>query len=122
MNLTTSGRTWDEASSPAAIRLTRKFEDAWRTADGSGSDHLPEPGDFLDDSVGCPGARLALLRAEMSLRWERGEKVGADWYRMRYPDLGEETFVALIYEEFCLREEDDSAEPPHPEEYFDRYP
>ena len=45
-------------------------------------------------SIGT-GARLALLRADMTLRWEAGEKVGAQWYLDRYPDLGEDTIVAL---------------------------
>ncbi len=53
----------------------------------------------------APGWRC--LRADMALRWETGEKVGAQWYLDRYPDLGEDTIVALVYEEFCLREEDD---------------
>src|SRR4029077_14727111 len=96
----------------------RRFEDAWRSEACSG--RRPEPCDFLADDAGCPGARLALLRAEMSLRWEDGEKVGADWFRERYSDLGEETLVALIYEEFCLREEDDEA--PDREEGLDRCP
>ena len=56
----------------------------------------------------------------MTLRWEAGEKVGAQWYLDRYPDLGEDTIVALIYEEFCLREEDE--ERPDPAEFLDRFP
>ena len=30
MNLSASRRTWEEASSPAAVRLARKYEQAWR--------------------------------------------------------------------------------------------
>ncbi len=56
----------------------------------------------------------------MTLRWETGEKVGAQWYFDRYADLGEDTIVALIYEEFCLREEDE--EHPEPAQYLSRYP
>ena len=67
-----------------------------------------------------PGARLALLRADMTLRWDAGEKVGARWYLDRYPDLGEDTIVALIYEEFCLREEDQ--EHPDPADYLLQFP
>ena len=58
-----------------------------------------------------PARGWPCLRADMALRWEAGEKVGAQWYLDRYPDLGEDTIVALVYEEFCLREEDD--EHPH---------
>jgi serine/threonine protein kinase/predicted Zn-dependent protease len=119
MSLSTSGRTWEEASSPAAVRLARRFEDAWR---GTATGRRPEPHDFLTDSGCCPGARLALLRAEMTLRWEGGDRVAAGWYRARYPDLEDESFVALIYEEFCLREEEHSGEPPDPAEYLERYP
>ena len=69
MSLSASGRTWEEASSPAAVRLARRFEAAWRdAADGdSGSGHgrdqrHPDPDDFLpDDPSAYPGARLALL-------------------------------------------------------------
>src|SRR5262249_7504801 len=64
--------------------------------------------------------RLALLRAELTLRWEAGEKVSAEWYRDRYPDLESESLVALVYEEFCLREEDDDA--PTPDDYEARFP
>ena len=71
-------------------------------------------------AVDGPGARLALFRADMTLRWEAGEKVGAQWYLDRYHDLGEDTIVALIYEEFCLREEDQ--EHPEPAEFLARFP
>ena len=109
MNLSASRRTWEEASSPAAVRLAREYEQAWRDSDhGRKAAESPacswaRPATSSDG----PGARLALLRADMALRWETGEKVGAQWYLDRYPDLGEDTIVALIYEEFCLREEDD---------------
>jgi serine/threonine protein kinase/Tfp pilus assembly protein PilF len=120
MSLSASGRTWEEASSPAAVRLARRFEAAWRDA-ADGSSGPPDPDDFLpDDDHRYPGARLALLRADLTLRWEDGQRVGAEWYRQRYPDLGDETLVALIYEEFCLREEHDEA--PDPAEYLARFP
>ncbi|MEA2631687.1 MAG: eukaryotic-like serine/threonine-protein kinase, partial [Chloroflexota bacterium] len=121
MTLSASGRTWEEATSPAAVRLARRFEAAWREAShGRGRDY-PSLDDFLpDDATAYPGARLALLRADLGLRWEEGERVGADWYLQRYPDLGGETLVALIYEEFCLREE--SEEAPDPAAYLARFP
>jgi serine/threonine protein kinase/Tfp pilus assembly protein PilF len=128
MSLSASGRTWEEASSPAAVRLARRYEAAWRDAvsgsSGQGpadSTIHPDPEDFLpDDPSAYPGARLALLRADLMLRWEQGERVGAEWYQKRYPDLGAETLVALIYEEFCLREEHE--ETPDPAEYLARFP
>jgi serine/threonine protein kinase/predicted Zn-dependent protease len=124
MSLSASGRTWEQASSPAAVRLAQRFEAAWRDATDSGSARdqgYPRPDDFLpEDAQSYPGARLALLRADLALRWEAGERVGAEWYRQHYDDLGEETLVALIYEEFCLREEHDEA--PEATEYFERFP
>ena len=36
MNLSASRRTWEEASSPAAVRLARKYEQAWRDSELSG--------------------------------------------------------------------------------------
>ena len=33
MNLSASRRTWEEASSPAAVRLARKYEQAWRDSE-----------------------------------------------------------------------------------------
>ena len=54
-------------------------------------DNDPIFGKFLNDAgtaVDGPGARLAMLRADMSLRWETGEKVGAQWYLDRYSRPG----------------------------------
>jgi len=119
MGVSTSGRTWEDASSPAAIQLVRRFEVAWRDANGNG--RHPSPDEFLSsDPSDCPGARLALLRADLALRREAGENVDASWYRDRYPDLESESLVALIYEEFCLREE--NGENPEPAEYLARFP
>jgi serine/threonine protein kinase/Tfp pilus assembly protein PilF len=106
MNVATSGRTWEDASSPAALRLTRRYEQAWEQAGRTGS--TLDPAEFLascGESREVPGARLAILRTDLSLRWDSGDRVGARWYLDRFPDLTEEACVALIYEEFCLREE-----------------
>ncbi len=120
MNLSVGRRTWEEAVSPAAVLLARKYEQAWRDSDPAGK--RPNLHVYLgqaDSASDGKGARLALLRADMALRWEIGEKVGAQWYLDRYPELGEDTVVALVYEEFCLREEDD--EHPDAAEYLSRY-
>src|SRR3954451_18134685 len=110
MNVATSGRTWEDASSPAALRLTRQYEQAWQEAERRG-DPL-DPGEFLaacGEANDLPGARLAVLRADLSARWDAGDRVGVRWYLDRFPDLSEEACVALIYEEFCLREEEGEA-------------
>jgi eukaryotic-like serine/threonine-protein kinase len=121
MNVSAGRRTWEEAASPAAVHLAQKYEQAWRDSDPAGRRpnlqlYLGQAGDSSDG----PGARLALLRADMGLRWETGDRVGAQWYLDRYSDLGEDTIVALIYEDYCLREEDD--ERPVVAEYLARYP
>lgn len=117
MSLSTSGRTWDEASAPPAIASARRFETAWRQATSRA--RRPDLASHLADAADRPGARLALLRAEMSLRWEDGDRPDAHDYLTRFPDLGTETFVALAYEEFCLREE--KGETPEIEAYLERY-
>ena len=117
MSLASSGRTWEEASSPTAVGLARRFEAAWRAANG----RRPDPEDFLPrEPHAHPAARLALLRAEMTLRWQDGDRVGVESYLARYPDLGDEALVALIYEEFCLRE--DADEDPDPAGFEARFP
>src|SRR5215210_2137662 len=111
------GRTWDEASSPEALLLARRYEAAWRGSSGP----CPDPADLLpDDPRRRPGVLLALLRIDLTLRRRAGEAVDVEWYRRRYPDLGHETLVALAYEEFCLREE--AGEHPDPAEYEARFP
>jgi eukaryotic-like serine/threonine-protein kinase len=121
MNLSASRRTWEEASSPAAVRLARKYEQEWRDSEPLGK--KPDLREFLKHAgtaVDGKGARLAILRTDMSLRWDVGEKVGAQWYLDRFHDLGEDTIVALIYEEYCLREEDQ--ERPEPTAFLARFP
>src|ERR1700760_5007080 len=94
--------TWGEASSPAATRLARRFEDAWRDPRRRRSNR-PDPCDFLPEGPGGdapPAAWLALLRADLNLRWDDGEPVRVEEYRDRFPGLDAETMVALCYEEF----------------------
>jgi serine/threonine protein kinase/Tfp pilus assembly protein PilF len=115
----TSGRIWDEASSPEAIQVARRYEESWRRSGRV----RPDLGDYLaglDGIGGGSGLCLALFRTDMTLRWEANEKVEAQWYRDRFLDLSDETLVALVYEEFCLREE--VGDRPDPVEFRARYP
>ena len=114
----TTGGTWDAASSPTAARIARRFEADWRRSPASAR---PDPDAYLPEGPeDRPGARLALLRAEMALRWEVGLQATPEYYRDRDPGLDPETLVALAYEEFCLREE--SGEAPDPSEFERRLP
>ncbi len=67
-----------------------------------------------------PPLLLAILRAEIGLRWDGGERATVERYRERYPELGPDDLVALAYEEFCLREE--AGDAPVPAEYDERFP
>jgi eukaryotic-like serine/threonine-protein kinase len=117
MSLADQGRTWEEASSPDAVGLARRFEAAWRSDPSS----PPDPAVFLPDEPGRrPGALLALLRADLALRREAGEAAQVERYCRHFGDLAEEVLVGLLYEEFCLREE--AGEAPDPSEYEARFP
>ncbi|WP_435017637.1 protein kinase domain-containing protein [Tundrisphaera sp. TA3] len=118
MGPTAPPRTWDESSSPAATRLARRYEAAWQAS--SRADR-PDPAAFLaDEPDATAAAHLAVLRADLNLRWEADGPLRVEHYRDRDPGLDAETLVALIYEEFCLREDDGDA--PVPAEYEERFP
>src|SRR5258707_139535 len=102
MSLTTSGRMWDDASSPDIALLGERFEADWRLSSGV----RPDPRDYLpDDLERRSAALLALLRLDLALCWKARDRVPVEWYRDRYPELDDEALVALLYEEYCLREE-----------------
>jgi serine/threonine protein kinase/tetratricopeptide (TPR) repeat protein len=63
---------------------------------------------------------LALLRIDLAQRRRRGNALPLEWYRGEYLELDNEGLVALIYEEFCLREEEQDW--PDPGEYERRFP
>ncbi len=122
MNLSAHRRTWEEASSPAAVRLAQQYEEAWRDRFAR-SAQKADIAQFLRDGGSdsdSAGERLALLRTDMGLRWEVEDKIRAETYFERYPDLDADTRVALIYEEFCLREEEHGR--PDRTEYLARFP
>ncbi len=111
-----SSAAWDEASTPAVALVVRQFEHDWQAAPRH---RRPDPLQYVASDA-ASGTRLALLRAEMNLCWEAGEPVHARAYFERYPDLDDETLVALVYEEFCLAEE--SGQNQAPDEFYRRYP
>ena len=63
----------------------------------------------------------ALVKADLRCRFERGERPSFAEYLERFPVLGEHSdrVISLVYEEFCLFEE--QGEHPDPEQFCDRY-
>ena len=108
----TSARVWDETGDASSNDAVGRFEAAWRAAPPG---RRPDPLGFV--AGGSAGERLALLRADLGLRWEAGEKAEADRYRGL--DLSDDALVALAYEEFSLREE--HGEAPAPSDFYVRY-
>jgi len=109
---------WDGAESSGAAARVRRFETAWKA---SSPRHRPDPRTYLPDEPADRSAvLLAVLRAEVGLRWDAGDRVTVEQYRDSYPELDVDGLVALIYEEFCLREE--AGEAPVPAEYDQRFP
>ncbi len=87
----------------------------------------PRPGPAQIPGSSCPTTSsngpphaLRSLRADLALRWRARERCPVEWYCNRYPELDSESLVALLYEEYCLREE--AGEGPEAEEYETRFP
>jgi serine/threonine protein kinase/Tfp pilus assembly protein PilF len=98
-------------------RLVERFEADWRSSEGQ----RPEPLDYaLVHPEECPVALPALLRADLALRWGGPEQRPVEWYLDRSPDLDPDALLALLYEEYCLREE--RGESPSIAEYERRFP
>lgn len=96
------GRTWEAAESPELGRLTVRFETAWR----SNPLDPPRIEEFLPRDVAQRSpALLALLRVELALRFETDPGFRVESLRSRHPEIEGETLTALVYEEYCLREE-----------------
>ena len=110
---------WDAADSKTATDLARRFESLWRAGRRTGKS--PDPVAFLRASpTASAGDRLAVLRADLGLRWEAGEPASVEDYLGHIDDLSNDALVALLYEEFCLAEE--SGTVPDPAEFVARFP
>ena len=117
MSLTYSGPSSDDTISPEVAHFVRQFEADWLSSSG----HRPVPELYLPtDADGRPAALLALLRADLVLRWRAHERCPLESYLARFPELDTESQVALLYEEFSLREE--AGESPTFAEYQARFP
>jgi len=118
MSLSDLSQTWDLAPSPEAAHRVRCFEADWQAASVTAR---PDPLRYLPDSPGeRPSALLTLLRLDLAFRHRAGEAAIVEDYFQRYQDLSPETKVALVYEEFCLREE--NGENPDPIDCATRFP
>ena len=122
MNLSASRRTWEEASSPAAVRLAREYEQAWRDSEPPAatarSPRVPGPGRHGRRTSPAPGWPCS------APTWPCGGKParrsGPSGISTATPTWAKTPSSRLIYEEFCLREEDQ--ENPDPAEYLSRFP
>jgi len=117
MIMTPSGPMRDGTTATSVALLLRRYEADWRSSPG----FRPDPREYLpDDPARRPAVLLALLRADLGLRWNTIEQCPIEWYRERYPELDGESIVALLYEEYSLREE--AGESPRAAEYRARFP
>jgi len=117
MSLTHASRMWAATLSPATALHVQRFEADWRSSPGI----RPNPREYLpDDPEQRPAVLLALLRADLILRWGAHEQCPIELYCERYPELDDESLLALVYEEYCLREE--AGESPEVVEYKARFP
>ncbi len=117
-SITLVGTIWDEAAEAEALELARQFESAWKQ---SSPLRRPEPLEFLGSERSTRTAwLLALLRVDLAHRRRLGEDLPVESYRDRYPILQGDALVALVYEDFCLREE--AGDGPDPAEYQGRFP
>src|SRR4051812_39486138 len=64
--------------------------------------------------------RVARLRADMTARWQAGDRVPAEQYLEAHPELSDEDALVLIVGEVLLRWE--RREEPTPAEYVVRFP
>ena len=99
-----------------AERAVRGLEDRWRRGEPDLEKYWAES--ECDKTV---SVLAALVKVDLRCRYERGGRPTARDYLGRYPDLCEDSdrVISLVYEEFCLREE--QGEHPDPELFCDDY-
>src|SRR5258708_31965360 len=92
------------------------LEDEWRHGEPSLEQHWTS-----HDPEGGLSVLAALVKADLRCRFARGQSVAVNDYLERFPMLGDESvrMLSLIYEEFCLREE--QGEQPDAESFCERY-
>lgn len=99
-----------------AERAVRGFEDQWRKGEPNLEKYWAESA--CDKTI---SVLAALVKVDMRCRYERGKRPTVAEYIELYPDLCEHSdrVISLVYEEFCLCEE--QGEHPDPDQFCDRY-
>ncbi|MEJ7639069.1 MAG: hypothetical protein WKF75_14130, partial [Singulisphaera sp.] len=99
-----------------AERAVRGLEDRWRRGEPDLEKYWAE-----SDCDKTVSVLAALVKVDLRSRYERGERPTVRDYFERFPDLCEhgDRVISLVYEEFCLREE--QGEHPDPEQFCDDY-
>jgi serine/threonine protein kinase len=97
-----------------ADRAVRDLRDRWRDGEPA-LEHL------WSRHGGSVTVLAALVKADLACRFERGERPAVADYLERFPDLRSDgdRVLSLIYEEFCLREE--QGERPDPDGFCQKY-
>src|SRR4051795_6882371 len=80
----------------------KALEDEWRCGEPLLEQHWAD-----HDPDGSLSVLAALVKADLRCRFAQGERPAVRDYLDRFPILGDESvrMLSLIYEEFCLREE-----------------
>jgi WD40 repeat protein len=97
--------------------LVRALEQLWQQG------QQPDPETFLAAHEPCALAEVAaVLACDQWQRWHAGQRVPAEEYLRRRPDLAADadTALELIYGEFLVRQS--LGEQPSPHEFLDRFP
>jgi serine/threonine-protein kinase len=97
--------------------LVEALEQLWQEGE------QPDPFAFLRSAGPCPPAVVAaVLGLDQCQRWHAGERLPAEEYLRRCPDLAADPDAALelVYGEFLARQA--VGERPAPAEYLDRFP
>ena len=99
-----------------AERAIRGLEDAWRRGEPDLEKYWAE-----SDCDKTVSVLAALVKVDLRCRYDRGERPTVADYFDRHPELCEHSdrVISLVYEEFCLCEE--QGENPDPEQFCDRY-
>jgi serine/threonine protein kinase len=97
-------------------RAVRSLEEAWRRGEPHLERHWAE-----HDPDGTTSVLAALVKADLRCRFARGRRPAVNDYLDCFPILRTENdrVLSLIYEEFCLREE--QGEQPDAESFCERY-